>query len=143
MDRILDFLDRPVLDASKKNLAAAAEKKRAKAARKKRAGGTKRKRAAPAAASDHDDSDDGDDDVPLIAKLPPKLPSDAKIGAAVASIVRGSDLNELTMKGVRAQLASRFNCDVSSKKQLISTFVSRALEEMRAEQGGGGEGEEE
>ena len=134
MDRILDFLDRPVLDGSKKNLAETAEKKKAKAARKKKAGAKKRKRAAGAAAGrSHGDEeeDDDDDDVPLIAKLPPKLPSDAKIEAAVTDIVRGSDLNELTMKGVREQLAISFKCDVTSKKKLISTYVSAALEAMR------------
>lgn len=142
VDRILDFLDRPVLDGSKKNLAEAAEKKKAKAARKKKAGAKKRKRAAGAAAGrshggdeGEEDDDDEDDDVPLIAKLPPKLPSDAKIEAAVTDIVRGSDLNELTMKGVREQLAISFKCDVTSKKKLISTYVSAALEAMRNEGG--------
>ena len=141
VDRILDFLDRPVLDGSKKNLAEAAEKKKAKAARKKKAGAKKRKRAAGAAAGrshgdeEEEEDDDDDDDVPLIAKLPPKLPSDAKIEAAVTDIVRGSDLNELTMKGVREQLAISFKCDVTSKKKLISTYVSAALEAMRNEGG--------
>lgn len=133
VDRILNFLDKPMAAAGKKDLAALAEKKKnakkRKIERKKKVESkrsSKKMKAAKEEEEEEDEEDDEDDDVPLVQM---KLPSDKAIESQALQILKGADLNEVTMKDIREQLSKHFKVDMSSKKGFIKEVVTKAIEE--------------
>lgn len=57
------------------------------------------------------------------------MPSDSELRDAVHSIVLESDLLTMTARGVREQLASKFDSDMTEYKAKIKEFIQSALEE--------------
>ncbi|KAJ1931942.1 hypothetical protein FBU59_006539 [Linderina macrospora] len=57
----------------------------------------------------------------------PMLPSDDQIVDAVRRILAGADLTQTTKKRIRMQLNQEFGCDLTPKKDFISSVVDQML----------------
>jgi hypothetical protein len=54
-----------------------------------------------------------------------------KVTNAVAEILKNSNLNEITIKGIREQLSSSYNIDTKEHKQLIKEIIESQLAEQQ------------
>lgn len=68
-----------------------------------------------------------DSDSPLIDTERSSLPSDEVIARDIRSIISASDLNTITMKGIRAQLEAMYGTSINAKKAFISDTIDSIL----------------
>ena len=68
---------------------------------------------------------------PKLASIPkkfkPAFPSDQEILAELRCLLNDLDLSSTTKKQVRVRLEGKFQCDLSSKKNLISTYINQLV----------------
>lgn len=66
---------------------------------------------------------------PKLASIPknfkPAFPSDQEILAELRCLLNDLDLTSTTKKQVRVRLEEKLQCDLSSKKNLISTYINQ------------------
>jgi chitin synthase len=67
---------------------------------------------------------------PLIDMERGSLPTDEVIARDIRSIISASDLNTITMKGIRAQLEAMYGTSINAKKAFISDTVDSILGDL-------------
>jgi len=133
--RFIEWLEMPVASGKKKGKSSSGGKKR-----KSSSGSAKKEKAAPAkkaksakkkkakkvekeVSSSDDDSSSDDEEIKLtIAGV-----DIDKVKAKVKSIVKSSDTDELTVKGVRKKLEEWLDCDLSKDKDAVRAIVMEAM----------------
>jgi len=137
--RFIEWLEMPVASGKKKGKSSNSGKKRKssssgsakkekkeKAAPAKKAKSAKKKKAKKVekeVSSSDDDSSSDDEEIKLtIAGV-----DIDKVKAKVKSIVKSSDTDELTVKGVRKKLEEWLDCDLSKDKDAVRAIVMEAM----------------
>ena len=137
--RFIEWLEMPVASGKKKGKSSsssgkkrksssgsAKKEKKEKAAPAKKAKSTKKKKAKKVekeVSSSDDDSSSDDEEIKLtIAGV-----DIDKVKAKVKSIVKSSDTDELTVKGVRKKLEEWLDCDLSKDKDAVRAIVMEAM----------------
>ena len=136
--RFIEWLEMPVASGKKKGKSSSSGKKRkssssgsAKKEKKEKAAPAKKaksakKKKAKKVEKEVSSSDDDSSDVEEIKLTIAGVDID-KVKAKVKSIVKSSDTDELTVKGVRKKLEEWLDCDLSKDKDAVRAIVMEAM----------------
>ena len=134
--RFIEWLEMPVASGKKKGKSSSSGKrksssgsakkeKKEKAAPAKKAKSAKKKKAKKVEKEVSSDDDSSSDDEEI--KLTIAGVDIDKVKAKVKSIVKSSDTDELTVKGVRKKLEEWLDCDLSKDKDAVRAIVMEAM----------------
>ena len=133
--RFIEWLEMPVASGKKKGKSSSSGKrksssgsakkeKKEKAAPAKKAKSAKKKKAKKVEKEVSSDDDSSDDEE---IKLTIAGVDIEKVKKKVKSIVKSSDTDELTVKGIRKQLEEWLDCDLSKDKDAVRAIVMEAM----------------
>ena len=128
--RFIEWLEMPVASGKKKGKSSSSGKrkssgKKEKAAPAKKAKSAKKKKAKKVEKEVSSDDDSSSDDEEI--KLTIAGVDIEKVKKKVKSIVKSSDTDELTVKGIRKQLEEWLDCDLSKDKDAVRAIVMEAM----------------